>query len=351
MEDDECGWGASGTPKRYMKPIRFKPLHRRSIGGIMSIQRPLSTVVIRDLIFEVFRDRDFCKRYSSRYDFFNARGAHQSNLFMLVEHMAIEKGLIDNKIAVCKVAWGASGCNLYENHSTNFSIIEIERLWEAFYLLLNNHIIAPGMYGTSPELPYFHITSHGEVCIENKDILPYDIDGYINKLRQISGLDEWIEFYMLEALKCYNANCCNAATAMIGLSSEVIIEVIIIEFSKLLGKTRYDFKPKSSLQLNGKTIKDYFDDKIKRETKISKKYEVFTSVLEGIKDIPDDLISIIDKSARDSFFTFLRLNRNEVTHCLEVKKDNTEVLLLFMSFIKYCTLMTAFINKFKEMNN
>lgn len=136
----------------------------------MSVKRPLSTVVIRDLIFEVFRNREFCKRYNSPYDFFNARGAHQSNLFSLVEHMAIEKGLIDGKIAVSKVAWGASGCNLYENHSTNFNMIEIERLWEAFYILLNNYIIAPGMYGTSSELPYFHITSHGKICIEKNVI-------------------------------------------------------------------------------------------------------------------------------------------------------------------------------------
>lgn len=187
---------------------------------------------------------------------------------------------------------------------------------------------------------------HREEC----DILPYDIDGYMNKLRQIDGIDEWIEFYMHEALRCYNANCYNAATAMIDLSSEVIIELLIKEFSELLGKTRYNFEPKSSLQLNGKTLKDFFDDKIRKENKISKKYEVFTSVFEGIKNIPDNLINIIDKSARDSFFTFIRLNRNEVAHCLEVKKDNTEVLLLFISFIKYCTLMTTLISKIKVIN-
>jgi len=337
-------------PKRYIKPNKIKSAQGQSIGGIMRIQRPLSKIIMKNLIFEVFGNREFCKKYNSPYDFFNARGAHQSNLFSLVELMAIEKGLIDGRIEVRKVAWGSSGCNLYEKHSTNFNIIEIERLWEVFYTLLNNHIIAPGMYGTSSDLPYFHITDHGKICIERNDILPYDIDGYMNKLRQINGLDEWVEFYMYEALRCYNANCYNAATAMIGLSSEVIIELLIKEFSELLGKSRYNFEPKSSLQLNGKTLKDFFDNKIKKEDKISKKYKIFTYVFDGIKNIPDNLVNIIDKSARDSFFTFLRLNRNEVTHCLEVKKDNTEVLLLFISFIKYCTLMTTLISKIKEMN-
>ena len=58
----------------------------------------------------------------------------------------------------------------------------------------------------------------------------------------------------------------------------------------------------------------------------------------------------MDVSARDSFFTFLRLNRNEVSHCMEVKKDDSETLLLFVSFIKYCEMMTKMINKMKELN-
>jgi hypothetical protein len=317
----------------------------------MDTPRPLSTLIIRDLMFETIRDTEFCQEHSQGYDFLNARGAHQDNLFMLVELMAIEKGLIDGNIAVNIAAWGALRHQLFEGRNTNFNVIEIERLWEAFYMLLNNYILAPGMYRNSPELPYFHVTEHGRACINSKDILPYDIDGYMKKLRDIEGIDEWVEFYMLEALKCYNANCYNATTAMIGLSSEVLVELLIKEFSTLLGKTRYNYEPKRNIQLNGKTLKEYFDDKIKKETKISRRYEVFSEIFQGVKNLQDELINTIDASARDSFFTFLRLNRNEVAHCMEVKKDSSETLLLFMGFIKYCSLITKLLNKMRELNS
>lgn len=316
----------------------------------MNENRPLSTIIIRDLMFETLKNIEFCHENSQGYDFINARGAHQDNLFNLMEIMAIDKGMIGNEFKVSKIAWGGPKYQLNADSNTNFNIVEIERLWEAFYILLNNYIIAPGMYRNSPSLPYFHVTEHGKVCINSKEILPYDIDGYMEKLKSIENLDEWVEFYMLEALKCYNANCYNAATAMIGLSSEVLIELLIKEFSKLLGKTRYRYEPKISLQLNNKTIKEYFDDKINKETKISKRYETFNQTYQGIKNIQDELTSIMDTSARDSFFTFLRLNRNEVTHCMEVKKDETETLLLFISFIKYCSLITVMLNKMKELN-
>lgn len=317
----------------------------------MSEARPLSTLIIRDLMLETLKDVEFCRKNSQGYDFQNAKGAHQDNLFRLVELMAIHKGIISSNINVGNSSWGASRYQLFENHNTNFNATEIERLWEAFYILLNNYILAPGMYRNSPQLPYFHITEHGRNCIDGKDILPYDIDGYMKKLSDIEGIDEWVKFYMLEALKCYNANCYNAATAMIGLSSEVLIELLLKEFSKLLGKTRYGYEPKSSLQLNGKTLENYFNDRIKKETKISRRYEVFNEIFLSIKNMQEDLVDIMDGSARKSFFDFLRLNRNEVSHCMELKKESSETLLLFMGFTKYCILLTKILNKMKELNS
>lgn len=276
----------------------------------------------------------------------------QADLFHLMEIIAVKKGMIDEEVKIVARAWGAGGMILHHRGTTNFKRNEIKKIYEVFHVLLNRGIISPGAVGNhGANLPCFHVTEYGMKCLEENEILPYDIDGYLNKLRNIEGLDEWVNFYMTEALKCFNANCYNAATAMIGLSSEVLIELLIIKFSKLLGKTSYNFEAKSSLQLNGKSLKDYFDDKIKEQTKISKRFEVFTSVFDKIKNLPNNISNIIDKSARDSFFTFLRLNRNEVTHCLEVKKDATETLLLFIAFSKYCTLLTNMINKIEELNN
>lgn len=317
----------------------------------MRVREPLNNLVIRDLMFEVFKDKEFCQEHANKYDFYNAQGAHQDDLFRLVELRAIKKGLIDENIKVSDKAWGTPSNQLNENNNTNLYKEEIEGLWEAFYMLLNNYIIAPGMYGNSPELPFFHITHHGIECVEAKDILPYDIDGYMKKLKEIDDIDEWVEFYTLEALKCYNANCYNAATTMLGLSSETLIELIINEFSKLIGKTRYNFEVKKGFQLHDKTLKEYFDDRIEKETKISRKYEVFNYTFRNIKDLPEDLTDVMDGASRDTFSTFLRLTRNEVAHHNEIRKDSSETLLLFISYIKYCALMSRMLNKIKTLNS
>jgi hypothetical protein len=310
----------------------------------------LSTLIVRNLMLEVLGDDEFCIEHSNGYCFSKTYGAHEDDLFMLTEIMAVEKNLIGNEIQIPRKAWGAGRGNLFENNNTNFNRNEIEKLWESFHLLLNNNVIAPGEYGLTPLLPYFHITQHGKKCIEQRDILPYDIDGYMIKLRMIDNLDEWIEFYMLEALRCYNANCYNASTSMIGLASETLVERAINEFSILLGKERYEYNPKRSLQTNGKTVKEYFDSKISKDDKVSNKYDTFNKVMDGTNNMQEDLKSILDGSARSSFFSFLRLNRNEVSHPSDVKKDETETLLLFISFLKYCEKMTETINKIKQLN-
>lgn len=34
--------------------------------------KPLNNLVIRDLMFEVFKDKEFCHRNAYKYDFYNA---------------------------------------------------------------------------------------------------------------------------------------------------------------------------------------------------------------------------------------------------------------------------------------
>ena len=41
-----------------------------------------------------------------------------------------------------------------------------------------------------------------------KEILPHDPDGYIAKIK-VAGANEWEEFYIDQALKCYNTGAWN----------------------------------------------------------------------------------------------------------------------------------------------
>ncbi|WP_455538126.1 hypothetical protein [Terrisporobacter sp.] len=88
-------------------------------------RKELSTLTIRNLMLEVLGDDQFCKKHSNGYSFQNTYGAHQENLFMLTEIIAIEKNLIEQKTHVASMAWSDPRRNLYEGKNTDFSINEI----------------------------------------------------------------------------------------------------------------------------------------------------------------------------------------------------------------------------------
>lgn len=307
--------------------------------------RPLSTLVIKDLMFETLKDKEFAL---SKTEHSFEEGAAEDTLYWIMELKAIDKGLIEENREVQESAWYATRM-LVTEYSSNFRIEEVERMNEAFYLFLNRGIIAPGVHGLSSALPFFHITDHGKKCIEEKDILPYDIDGFTKKIKSINNIDEWVEFYLLEALKCYNANCYNATTVMIGLTSEKLIELLIESISKLLTRKTY-----TDGKLSGIDLKNDFDSKISSKRSISAKFKFVEKLITNVeninknKDIKSVLDRNIDETARVSFVNFVRLNRNEVSHCADIKKDATETMLLFISFIKHCEKMSNAIN---DINN
>lgn len=311
----------------------------------------LNNTIVKNLMLEVLEDKEFCKEHSGGYNFLDAGGAHQDNLFEMVERMAVKKGLIKKEVDISRVAWGAGKHNLCEGYNTNFKIKEIEYLWETFHLFLNNGVLSPGWYRNSPNLPFFHVTNHGKKCIGERNILPYDIDGYMERLICINGIDEWVKFYTLEALRCYNSNCYNASAVMIGLASETLVELMIKEFICLCEKKNYEANTELNKKISNTTVVAYLEKNIKEKTPISTKYVIFEEVFNGIKNMDSELKRITDTASRSTFINCLRVNRNEVAHPGVIKKDESEVLLLFIGFIKYCEMMTKMIVKMRELNN
>ena len=317
----------------------------------MSIERPLSELIIRDLMFETLKDKEFCKGVSGGYSFFN--GARTYDLYWIMELKAINKKLITEEEKVNQSAWGADRRHLIEKSTTNFQGEEINSIYEAFYLLLNNGIIAPGVHRRSSDLPCFHITKHGKSCLDEKEILPYDIEGFTEKIISINEIDEWVKFYLIEALRCYNARCYNATTVMIGLSSEKLVELLIRETSELLGRRSYSYN--NNQECITDRLKEYFDEEIRTQRYISSKYTTLMGFIDiikqtdsGEKEIKNLINSEIDKGAIDTFVNFIRLNRNEVSHCTEVKKDATETMMLLMSIVKFCEKYSAILKKIRN---
>lgn len=299
--------------------------------------RDLSSIEIRNLMLDALayegHDLDSNGNTFKRYRY---QGT-QSDLYRLMESLAIKKELIKSDISLSELAWGGDGLMLYPHDTTNFSYSDIQNLYQQFYLLLNQGIIAPGAVGNyGPDLPCFHVTKYGLKCLEEHEILPYDIDGYLEKIKNIPSISEWVQFYIKEALQCYNANCMEAAVIMLGLSSEKMIDE---QNDALLGYLSRNFNNEFLLMEADLLISRF----------ASAKFSCYKKYFELIKShvldqIFKDMLPKIDGVAFQAYANFTRITRNGLTHPSDTKMERTEVLMIFISFIKYCQIQYGFID-------
>ncbi|MDR1706261.1 MAG: hypothetical protein LBS19_16500 [Clostridiales bacterium] len=263
-------------------------------------------------------------------------------LFKLVEWLAIKHKLVEKKINPPRTAWGTSGHSLIPDKTTNFTDNEIKRFYQEFNNLLFHGIIAPGAVGGDYSLPSIHVTEYGFECLRSKEILPHDADDFLEKIkREIPNIDEWILYYVSEALKCFNANCLDASTIMLGLANEKLIKLMI--------ESLISYLDMYYLKYNMKALQDY--------RKISEGYNAYKNALEHINE--EKKSSQPEKaflSSYDAFkriestvhSEFLRITRNEVAHPNEIRKERIETLMLFMTFIPYCKNQYEMIAYFKK---
>jgi len=301
--------------------------------------RDLSSIEIRNLMLDTLAyeeaDIDSEGKTFKRYGY---QGS-QSDLFRLMESLVIKRGLIKEKVSISGAAWGSSGYILHPYSTTNFSRNDIKNIFEQFHLLLNQGIIAPGAVGNyGHNLPYFHVIEYGLKCLEEKEVLPYDIDGYFNKIKSIPSISEWVEFYIKEALQCYNTNCMEAAVIMLGLASEKIIDDeldALLEYLSRYFNTEF-------LQMKSEMV---------NKNKASEKFNCYKKYFDKIKNNVSDpefkkMLPLVDKVAFQAYANFTRITRNELTHPSDTKMERIEVLMIFISFIKYCQIQYGFIDYF-----
>lgn len=299
--------------------------------------RNLSSIEVRNLMLDTlaYESADIDSE-GKTFKMYGYQGT-QSDLYRLMEGLAVKKGLIKENIPLSGAAWGGSGLMLHPHSTTNFSHSDIQNIYEQFHLLLNQGIIAPGAIGNyGPNLPNFHVTEYGLKCFEEHEILPYDVDGYLDKIKSIPSVSEWVEFYIKEALQCYNANCMEAAVIMLGLSSEKIIDE---QIDALLGYLSRHFTNEfSQMQAELANIRT-----------ASAKFNCYKKYFDMIKNnISDqtfkDMLPMVDRVAFQAYANFTRITRNGLAHPSDTKMERIEVLMIFISFIKYCQIQYGFID-------
>lgn len=218
-----------------------------------------------------------------------------ADLRAIVEYLAIKHGIIDQVVAIPNSAWGVLGPIPWYQSNTNFNDDELDIFYEQVHFLVFQNLISPGAYGNYDDnLPYFHVTKYGLGCLAVQDLLPYDPEKYLQKLRTYSSIDSMVSF----------------------------------------------------LARNEATLHTHFSFALSGKTRVSQRYAEYEKVLEDATKQKDGTGSYkyptlqllkpsLDGAAKTIYATYLRLTRNELAHPTGIRMEKIECLTLLVSFIKY----------------
>lgn len=304
------------------------------------VGRNLSMLEIRSLMLEtlVYEGTDISP-VGSTFAKFKYQGT-QADLFNLMESLAIKKGLIEEKIALSRRTWWSSAGILDPGETSNFTFDDLQNVYAQFHLFTSQGILAPGAVGERANLPFFHVTKYGLKCIEKEEVLPYDVDGYFAQVKEISGISEWTKFYIMEALRCYNANCMGASIIMLGLASE---RIILEKIESFIGYLSVNY------EVEYLKVKEDLDKRRKISGKLECYEEHFERLKSRIQDIEfKDMLPLLDSVSTKTYRNFVRITRNELVHPTEVKMERIEVLMIFISYVKYCKVQYGLIDYFNR---
>lgn len=268
------------------------------------------------------------------------------DLRAIVEFLAIRRNLLDEVAPIQNQAWGAFGYTLIYERNTNFNEDEINLFFEEVHYLIAQNVVSPGAYRNyGQELPNFHVTKYGMSCLAVRDILPYDPEGYIAKLKSLATIDPWEEFYISQSLRCFNAGAYEASLILIGIEAEYIAEMLLD-------------KMKGFLQTNEIAMKATFETALANKKVISKKYQEYETIINSLRNLPptgarkypdlEVLCSHLDNTVRPLFAAYLRLSRNELAHPSAMRIDRIECLMFFVTFMKYCDYQHKFLDYYSS---
>ncbi len=305
----------------------------------------MTSLEMRNLIFEALAENDPKNTPDGHtFDNYGYKGC-VSNLRSIVEFIAIKYGLIEKVVEIPKIAWGAQGDNPWFKKNTNFDEDNLNLFNEELYILINHNVLSPGAIGNyGDNLPYFHVTKYGLNCLENRDVLPYDSIGYMEKISAISNIDDWEKFYIEQSLKCFNADAFEAAMLMIGLAGEYLANKLIENMATFL-KTREV------------SLYSIYQDALQNKRAISQKYLEYEEILGKVLNIKDDsnhykypelreFSPLLDGAAKAIYATYLRLTRNGLAHPSNLKMDRVECFTIMTCYIKYCETQYKYLSYF-----
>lgn len=212
-----------------------------------------------------------------------------------------------------------------------------KRALEIFHELYREGVIVSGSGPNSGNYamgwPFYRVTEYGRQVLEQKDYVPHDPDGYLERLRQeVPNVDAAIIRYLEEALGCFKVGHLLAAAVMTGCAAEKAMLLLIDVFDAALTDPNERAK---------------FDAVIRKHWMIGRKYEELWKRLEGkLGELPnelaDDLHVVLDR-----VFDLIRATRNAAGHPTGKQIDRNTVRANFILFPTYCKRMYALTTYFE----
>lgn len=212
---------------------------------------------------------------------------------------------------------------VFGSHYTTLSDRDFGRLANTVEDLIADRILRRGLGdGMNNDLPWFHVTAHGEKMLSGEQPSPLDRDAYLTKLNtEIPEIDPIIMTYMEESLATFRSGCTLSSTVTLGCASERALIVLIDACRNALPPTlRGNFEKKT----DGQMIKRQFDE-FRR---------LFDDHL--VKAMPRHLREDIDVQL-NAIFSIIRHQRNEVGHPTgaQINREQAQAnLTVFLTYIR-----------------
>lgn len=170
---------------------------------------------------------------------------------------------------------------------------------EAFWQLLIEGIVAPGMNHANMNLPFFHVTEYGRTVLAAGPANPHFPNRYLARLAErIEHVDPTVESYLSESLHSFRRGNIVASSVMLGIAAE---RVFLVLCESVIDSLEHE-NERDQLR----RILDRFPMRPKLDWVRNKFQE---QAVRNLPDFPDNAqIAIL------SVYDLLRTQRNELGH-------------------------------------
>lgn len=117
---------------------------------------------------------------------------------------------------------------------------------DAFWQLVAEGILAPGLNAGARNLPWFHVTEYGKKVIAQGEYQPHDRDGYLQRLSTRNpDVDPTVLAYLEESLETFTRGNRVASMVMLGVAAERVFDLVC---ESLLASSVMSAKERATLE-------------------------------------------------------------------------------------------------------